>query len=317
MISGLGKIVSPAAGQNERTEERKNGRTEDKQLLSPADQPTPKDVREVRLDAIIPNRFQPRKAIDQESFQELMDSIKTAGVLQPIVVRPVAGKSDAYEIIMGERRFRACQALKRETIPAVLKEATDRQMLEWALIENTHRKDLNPIERAMAYKELADTFHLTQDEVAKRVGADRTTISNFIRLLGLPAEVQEDVRRQTFSVGHAMAILAVPDSTRRLIIWRRVKNEDLSVRHVRILVDAYLHPRGVGTGSGVGRPELVKQFHSRNDPNLRELEERLRRKLGTKVNINYFKLGDKLKSGLINIEFYTQDDFQRIIEIIG
>ncbi|MBI4713316.1 MAG: ParB/RepB/Spo0J family partition protein [Planctomycetes bacterium] len=315
LISGLGKAVGPVPPADKPVPPPTEQPGPKPAIVPPSVQTSSKDVREIKLECIIPNRFQPRKTIEPESFKELMESIKTAGVLQPIVVRPVAGKSDAYEIIMGERRFRACQALKKETIPAVLKEANDREMLEWALIENTHRKDLNPIERAMAYKELADTFQLTQDEVAKRVGADRTTVTNFIRLLGLPAEVQEDVRRQTFSVGHAMAILAVPDTANRLKLWRQAKNEDLSVRHLRIRIDAFLRPRGVATGP-VPQPDMLKHFTARTDPNLKDLEDRFRRKFGTQVTIFYDKFQDKIRNGQIIIDFYSQDDFQRILEMI-
>ncbi|MBI4711880.1 MAG: ParB/RepB/Spo0J family partition protein [Planctomycetes bacterium] len=279
---------------------------------------TGKEIREIELDCIIPNRFQPRQAIDQAGLQELMDSIKTAGVLEPIIVRQVPKQSDKYEIIMGERRFRACQALKKQTIPAVVKEADDRQMLEWALIENTHRKDLNPIERAQAYKRLADTFHLTHQQVAERVGVGRTTITHFIRLLDLPQEIQEDIRRQTRSVGHAIAILAVPDSKLRLKIWQRVKNEDLSVRHLRILVDAYLHPRGISTTPAARSPQL-KQLHPGNDPQLRECAERLRRKLPDNINVNihHAKFGDQFLFGSISLSYHKEDDLQRILKAIA
>jgi len=276
------------------------------------------EVRQIPLDRIIPNRFQPRKSMDPESLQELIDSIKIHGVLEPIVVRQDPENPNTYEIIMGERRFRACQALKKETIPAVLKEADDRQMMEWALIENTHRKDLNPIERAKAYQLLADTFHLTHEEVAQRVGVGRTTVTDFIRLLSLPAEIQEDVGRQTIKVGHAIAILAVPDSTRRLSLWQRVRNEDLSVRHLRIIVDAYLHPRGISTTPAVRSPQY-KEFHSGIDPNLREHEQRLWKKFAPNVEarIHYGKIGDKFIFGMITINCHSEADFQRILKIIG
>lgn len=288
--------------------------------------PAPKEVREIKLDSIIPNRFQPRKDFDQAALQELMDSIKTSGVLEPIIVRQIpktrAYQKDCppnaeYEIIMGERRFRACQALKMDTIPAVLKEADDRQMLEWALIENTHRKDLNPIERAKAYKQLADSFHLTHQQVAERVGVGRTTITDFIRLLSLPPEIQEDVGRQTFKIWHAMAILAIPDSTRRLALWQRVKNEDLSVRHLRILVDAYLHPRGVSTTAADRSPQY-KELHPGNDPQLRECAERLRQKLPANigVNIHHGKIGDQFIFGSISLSYHKENDLQRILKAI-
>ena len=276
------------------------------------------EVIQIPLDRIIPNRYQPRKTIEKESLQELIDSISTHGVLQPIVVRQDPKSKDKYEIIMGERRFRSCEALKKATIPAVVKEADDRQMMEWALIENTHRKDLNPIELAKAYQQLVQVFHLTHEEVAKRVGANRATITNFIRLLGLPEEIQEDVRRQTIRVGHAISILAIPDSTRRLMIWQRVKNEDLSVRHLRILVDAYLHPRGIAVVPGDRAPQY-KEYNSNTDPTLREDEERIRQKLGPKATVRarYGKQGQLFLFGMITISCSTEDELRRILKLMG
>jgi ParB family transcriptional regulator, chromosome partitioning protein len=275
-----------------------------------------KEVQEINLDCIIPNRFQPRKSMDKESLKELIDSISVHGVLEPIIVRPAPKQPDIYEIIMGERRFRACQALQKETIPAVIKEADDRQMMEWALIENTHRKDLNPIERARAYYELATKFYLTHEKVAKRVGVDRATVTNFIRLLSLPAEIQADVGRQTIRVGHAMAILAVPDSTRRLRIWQRVKNEDLSVRHVRILVDAILRPRGIAVNSALRNRPVFKELNQNNDPAIREVALRLGQKFRVPVRIHVFKLSDKFMSASISINVHNEEEFQNIIKIM-
>ena len=276
--------------------------------------------------------------MDQKSLQELIDSIRTHGVLEPIVVRPVSqsasqpvsqsipplGGTDrktsrppTYEIIMGERRFRACQALQKETIPAVVREADDRQMLEWALIENTHRKDLNPIERAKAYEQLARTFQLTHEEVARRVGVGRTTVTDFIRLLSLPAKIQADVGRQTIRVGHAMAILAIPDSTRRLKLWERVKNEDLSVRHLRIIVDAYLHPRGISTTAAARAPQY-KELGPGSDPNLGEWYGRLLQKFGpnASVDIHVGKVGEQFIFGTISIGCHSEADLQRILKLM-
>jgi len=274
-----------------------------------------KEVREIPLECIIPNRYQPRKTIEKESLQELIDSISTHGVLQPIVVRRDPKSSDKYEIMMGERRFRSCQALKKATVPAIITEADDQRMMECALVENTHRKDLNPIERAEAYKLLADTFNLTQEEVAKRVGADRTMVSHFIRLLGLPPEIQADVKNQKMTMGHAIAILALPDSDRRLMVWRRVRNEDLSVRNTRIVVDSYLHPRGAGLGksSGIKAPQY-KELHAGNDPVLRECAADLWKKLGIQAEIRFLKIGDKLISGTIMIHVQGEDDLKRIVK---
>jgi ParB family chromosome partitioning protein len=273
------------------------------------------EVVQIPLEKIIPNRYQPRKTIEKESLQELIDSVSTHGVLQPIVVRRDPKRPDTYEIMMGERRFRSCEALKKATIPAIITEADDQRMMECALIENTHRKDLNPIERAQAYKLLSDTFNLTQEEVAKRVGADRTTVSHFIRLLGLPQEIQDDICRQPHLLGHAKAILAVPDSDRRMMIWRRVRNEDLSVRNVRIVVDAYLHPRGAGLGksSGISAPQY-RELHAGNDPVLRECAADLWKKLGIQADIRFLKIGDKLISGTITIPVQGEDDLKRIVQ---
>jgi len=208
--------------------------------------------------------------------------------------------------------------LKITRVPAIIKEADDREMLEWALIENIQRKDLNPMERAKAYQQLAHTFHLTHKEVAERVGVDRATVTNFIRLLTLPPKIQADVGRQTIKLGHALALLAIPDSTRRLKIWQRVKKEDLSVRHLRILVDAYLHPRGISIVRTARAPQY-KEFHPGNDPNLREPCQRLREKLGPNadVSIRCGKTGDKFLYGMISIGCNSQEEFQRLLKTIG
>ena len=275
------------------------------------------EVRQIPLECIIPNRYQPRKTIEKESLQELIDSISTHGVLQPIVVRPDPKKAGIYEIMMGERRFRSCQALKKATVPAIVTEADDQRMMECALIENTHRKDLNPIERAQAYKLLADTFHLTQEEVAKRVGADRTTINHFISLLNLPPEIQADVRSQKITVGHATALLAIPDSARRLIIWQRVRNEDLSVRNTRIVVDAYLHPRGVAVSSEARKFPMVKEFSCYNDEEIRELTRKLTEKFGSTVSIHVHKLDGKFISAVISLMIYSDDEYKHVVDIMN
>lgn len=276
------------------------------------------EVVQIPLEKIIPNRFQPRKTIEKESLQELIDSISTHGVLQPIVVRRDPKKVGIYEIMMGERRFRSCEALKLQTIPAIITEANDQRMMECALIENTHRKDLNPIERAQAYQLLSDTFHLTQEEVAKRVGADRTTVSHFIRLLGLPQEIQDDISRHPHLLGHAKAILAVPDSTRRLALWQRVRNEDLSVRHLRIIIDAYMHPRGISI-SPQSRAPQYREFHPGNAPELREPYERLFRKMppNVEVRITYGQVGEQFLFGSVSVSCHNKEDFLRILKIIS
>jgi ParB family chromosome partitioning protein len=248
---------------------------------------------------LIPNRFQPRKSFPTESLNELINSINSTGVLQPILVRQSGTK---YEIVAGERRWRACQTLKVDKIPAIIKEKVDdREMLEWALIENTQRKDLNPIERARGYKELIATFNLTQEQVAERVGLDRSTVANFIRLLDLPTEIQDDVSRETISPGHARALLSLESKTDQLKLSTRIKREGLSVRRLENIISRLKKP---------SKP--ARQTDDKEALYLKELEDRLRRKFGTEVSITHHE-----KRGYITIGFYSNDDFQRIIEILS
>lgn len=248
---------------------------------------------------IIPNRFQPRKEFDPQALNELAESIRISGVIQPILVR-VAGKG--YELIAGERRWRACQILKLDKVPAIIKQADDRTMLEWAIIENTQRKDLNPIEKGRAYKAFADVFKLTHEEVAKRIGLDRSTITNFIRLLELPKEIQDEVSRGTIAMGHARALLGVSDKPTQLKLAQRIKKEGMSVRKLEYNI-SYLNRKSSQTGqSSATKPENLY---------LKELEERLRRKFGTKITISAYK-----SKGYIGIHFFTNEDFQRILELL-
>ena len=246
---------------------------------------------------ITPNRFQPRKDFDQESLRELMDSIKTAGILQPVIVRKT---TKGYELVTGERRWRASKELKIDKIPAIVKEVDDRMMLEWALIENIQRKDLNPIERAQAYKELGSHFQLTHDQIAQRVGLERATITNFIRLLELPDEVQKEVSRGTITMGHARCLLSVNNRDALFKLLRRIKNDGLSVRRLEHII------------AKTKKPSAKTKTAASKDPYLKELEDRLRRKFGTKIDITSYR-----KRGCITIEFYSNDDFQRILELLG
>ncbi|MBI4835041.1 MAG: ParB/RepB/Spo0J family partition protein [Planctomycetes bacterium] len=245
---------------------------------------------------IIPNRFQPRKEFDPQALNELAESIKASGVIQPLLVRAAGSK---YELIAGERRWRACQILKLEKAPAIIKQADDRTMLEWAIIENTQRKDLNPIEKGRAYKDFADVFKLTHEEVGKRIGLDRSTVTNFIRLLELPKEIQDEVSRGTITMGHARALLGVSDKQTQIKLAQRIKKEGMSVRKLEYNI-SYLNR---------------KQTQSAQPPSqnlyLKELEERLRRKFGTKITITAYK-----SKGYIGIHFFTNDDFQRILELL-
>lgn len=254
----------------------------------------------LRTDQLIPNRFQPRKTFDKASLVDLIESIKTAGVLQPILVRK---SGNYYEIVAGERRWRACVELKVDSVPVIVKEVDDQKMLEWALIENTQRKDLNPIERARAYKELMTFFNLTQEEIAGRVGLDRATVANFIRLLELPSEVQDELAKETISTTHARGLLAINDPALQIKLCQRIKKEGMSVRRMEYII-RWLKRRKPGTSDGVTQPSPA------TDPHIRDIEERLMSKFNTKVAI----YTPDNKQGKVMIYFYSLDDLQRILD---
>lgn len=257
-------------------------------------------VQTIRSDQIIPNRFQPRKVFDRASLVDLMESIKSAGVLQPILVRK---SGNYYEIVAGERRWRACLELKIASIPVIIKDVDDQKMLEWALIENTQRKDLNPIERARAYKELMSFFSLTQEEIAGRVGLDRATIANFIRLLDLPSEVQDELAKEAITTTHARGLLAINDAALQIKLCQRIKKEGMSVRRLEYIIRWIKSRRDRIKGS-------IDQFVGSSVPHIREIEEALMSKFNTKVGI----YTPDNKNGKIMISFYSLDDFQRILE---
>ena len=261
----------------------------------------------LRTDQLIPNRFQPRKTFDKAALTDLMESIKSAGVLQPILVRKSQAKSgqagNYYEIVAGERRWRACVELKIASVPVIVKDVDDQKMLEWALIENTQRKDLNPIERARAYKELMTFFNLTQEEIAGRVGLDRATVANFIRLLDLPSEVQDELAKETISTTHARGLLAINDPTLQIKLCQRIKREGMSVRRLEYII-RWLKRRKPGTQDG------GTQVIPSTDPHIRDIEERLMTKFNTKVSV----YTQDNKQGKVMISFYSLDDFQRILD---
>ncbi|MDQ7778572.1 MAG: ParB/RepB/Spo0J family partition protein [Planctomycetota bacterium] len=259
--------------------------------------PGPGERRTVDITQLDRNPFQPRKEFAESELKSLADSIKTQGLLQPLLVRQ---KGERFEIIAGERRWRAAAVAGLREVPVVVKLADDQKMLEIALIENTQRKDLNPIEKALAFRDLMAHFHLTQEAVAERVSMERPTVANFVRLLDLPAEVQACVSRETISQGHARALLGLADPVKQIALAERIKKEQLSVRNVENIVRRLL----------LGQPVSKKQLA--DDPVRAEWEDKLRRRLGTKVQIR-----PKNAGGEIAIEFYSLDDFARISAIIG
>jgi ParB family chromosome partitioning protein len=266
----------------------------------PPDKELHQALREINLDTVFPNPYQPRTVWDQQELADLAESIKANGIVQPIIVRPVGNK---FELIAGERRFRAAQLASLTTIPALIRQATDEQMLELSLIENIHRTNLNPIERAKAYQNYISTFSLTQAEAAERLGENRSVVANYLRLLDLPDEVKQMLASGQLTMGHARAMLALPTDELRRKLAHRAMAGRLSVREVERLVRKYL--------TGTGQAKMT----SRSKPaHILDLETELSSLLGTKVAIETRKSGQR---GKIIIEFYSLDEFDRITERLG
>lgn len=254
-------------------------------------------VREVELARVRPNPFQPRREFDEAALGELETSIRENGLLQPIVLRP-AGRG--FEIVAGERRFRALQRLGRDTAPAIVRDLSDEQMLLLALVENLQREELNAIEEAVAYQQLIDGFGLTQAQVAARVGRDRSTVANSLRLLTLPAEARDMVAAGVLSAGHARAVLAIEREEDRLRFAREIVEKGLSVREAERRARTY----------GTERPGRTKpRPDGPRDPVARRAEVLLQRSLGTDVRV---RLRGKA-SGELRVPFHDADDFERIL----
>jgi len=253
------------------------------------------NVINIPINNILPNKYQPRKTFNSEGIEELANSIKENGFIQPIVVR----KSDSkYELIVGERRLKAAKLLGLKEVPAFTKDYADDKLLELALIENVQREDLNPIEEAHAYKMILERDMITQEKLSKKIGKSRSYIANIIRLLELPIRIQDYVSRGTISVGQAKAILSLNGRDKQEDIVNKIINERLSVRDVEKIAKEKNVPRGT---------KLKKR-----NPFIEEIEEKLRYKLGTKVVIDY-----RNGKGSIKVEFYSNDDLERIVEEIS
>ena len=259
-------------------------------------------LREIDLDLIRPNRRQPRQDFDDEALQNLAASIKRDGILQPVVVRPVA--EGRFELIAGERRWRAAQLAELMRIPVVIKEVPDDRLLEVALVENIQREELNPIEEALGYQTLMQDFGLTQQEIAKRVGKQRSTVANSLRLLALPRTVQRRVRQGELSMGHARALLGVPRPGQQAELADQVVKQGLSVRQVEKLVARMSETDGSST-------EKIETPAGR-DPNVVAAEEELQRSLGTKVKVVLNAKG----AGRIELHAYSQEEMQRIFDAL-
>jgi len=250
---------------------------------------------------IKPNPFQPRRDVDPAALEELKASIRQAGLLQPVVVRPVPG-GDGFELIAGERRLRACQALGWERIPAVKRDVDDRTALTLALIENLQRDDLSPVDEARGYERLIAEFSLAQQDVADAVGRDRSTVANALRLLKLPVAVLTMLHGGELSVGHARALLALDDPKTVTTLAREAVSQGLSVREVE--------DRVRGGRAPVRRPRLKRGVGQA--PEVRRVEDALRRRLGTDVRVTLRAKG----KGQIHVAFYSNDDLARLLELI-
>lgn len=261
---------------------------------------TPQSLTQIPVELIRPNPWQPRKVFKEERLRELSDSIKEHGVLQPLVVIPLP---DGYfQLIVGERRLRASQMAGLAKVPVIIRDAMEEQKkLELALIENIQRHNLDAIEEAMAYQQLIDQYHLTQEEVAKKVGKGRTTVTNMLRLLHLPLKIQRAVAEDVITEGHARAILGLMGMEKQLALFDMIVAENMTVRQVEDKVREIME-----------RPKQIKAPRGNTDPEVVALESELRGKLGTKVKVQ--KRGD---SGRIMIEFYSREELNNLLDKIG
>lgn len=251
----------------------------------------------VKITKVEPNRNQPRKKFDEDALQELSDSIKIHGVLFPILV---VDRKDYYEIVAGERRWRAAKMAGLKEVPVIIRDYTEKEIAEISLIENIQRTDLNPIEEAMAYKSLIEEYNLKQDELAERISKSRTAITNSMRLLKLAENVQDMVVEDLISAGHARALLAIDNPDEQYELAQRVMDEKLSVRDIEKIVKAK------------NKPKIEKKKNEKQEALYHDIEEKLKASIGTKVTI--VAKGDKM--GKIEIDFYNQDDLQKIMDLL-
>ena len=293
---GLDAMISETASKPKNTAKKESVSVKKKETESD----DKKSVFTVKMTQIEPNRQQPRKQFDEDSLLELAESIKQFGVLQPLLVQK---KDDYYEIIAGERRWRASKLAGIKEVPVIVKDFTDQEAVEISLIENIQRENLNPIEEAMAYKRLMEEFHLKQDTIAERVSKSRTAVTNSMRLLKLDERVQQMLIDEMLSTGHARALLAIEDKNAQHAAAVKVFDEKLSVRETEKLVKELLNP--------VSKKE-EKTEDSAQDLIYQKLEEKIKGIIGSKVAIHR-KNKDK---GRIEIEYYSQEELERIVELL-
>ncbi len=279
LLPGVGAVVSPIAS---------------------AEKPEKIKYMECPIEDVIPYKEQPRKLFDKQALEELTVSIKEKGVIEPLLVRAISGGK--YELVAGERRLRASKLANLKTVPIVIMDCDDDEMLEIALVENIQREDLNPIEEALAYKNLLDRNNYTQEQMAIRVGKDRSTIANSIRLLSLPEEIRGDIIETRISMGHARALLALEDDELKLKVKNQIIKDSLSVREVENLI------RNLKMGLKLNKIENVKK---EDNPQYKFIENEIMKILGTKVQIK-----SSGKKGRVIIDYYNTEDLDRIYNAI-
>lgn len=290
---GLDSLIADKVNIKQETKKTKENKPESEH---------PADAVMMDINKVEPNREQPRKKFDEDALLELAESIKQFGVLQPLLVQE---RDSYYEIIAGERRWRAAKLAGVKEIPVIIKKLTEQEIMEISLIENIQREDLNPIEEALAYKRLLTEFHLKQDEVAERVSKSRTAVTNAMRLLKLNEKVQQMVIDEMLTTGHARALLGIEDQEKQYVIAQKIFDEKLSVRDTEKLVKNIQNEK-----------KNKKEEPAKIDPKLEaiynDLEEQMKGILGTKVSIN----PRDAKKGKLEIEYYSQDELDRIIDLI-
>jgi ParB family chromosome partitioning protein len=272
----------------------------------PRDENAISSTSEIEISKISPNPFQPRQDFDQRSLEELKQSIKQNGIIQPIAVRRMM--SGIYELISGERRVRASQELGLKTIPAyVMNVQSDAEMLELGLIENLQRENLNPIEISLSFKRLMDECKLTQDQVAEKVGKERSTVTNFLRLLKLPEKIRQGVRENKVSMGHARALLGAVDERTQLKLYSKIIEKGWSVRKIEDEIKGKDSRKSGKSSSSSSTPSSL-----RGNAAFNQIETRLRHKFGTKITVRKNSTG----GGEIGIEYYNTDDLERLIDLL-
>lgn len=290
--SGLGKGLDSLIPATVNTKQLNKGASTDKNTKEP--------VTKVKLSKVEPNREQPRKKFDESALAELADSIKQYGIIQPLIVQD---KKDYYELIAGERRWRAAKLAGLKEVPVIIRDLSDQEIMEISLIENIQREDLNPIEEALAYKRLLEEFDLKQEDVAKRVSKNRSTITNSLRLLKLTEQVQQMVVDGKLSTGHARCLISIEDIEMQLSVAQQIAEQNLSVRETEKLVKQILTPK---------KEKVKEEIDTTRQAVFENIVEQMKQILGTKVEIRQ----KDANKGKIEIEYYSQDELDRLLGLL-